>query len=107
MNKVILVTALLVGGLLTYVDTRPKFDDTGVLAAAILVSTMAFGFFGPKTPWLWALAVAVWIPAIAIVRTQNFGSLLALVIAFVGAYLGMAIRQIVAGPKTGFPPVRE
>ena len=37
MNKVLLVVALMLGGLIGYVDSRPNWDDTGVTAAALLV----------------------------------------------------------------------
>jgi hypothetical protein len=84
---------LVLGGLITYVDSRPNWDDTGVTAMAILVATGVLGFVDPSRPWLWAVAVGLWIPALGIVQSQNYGSLLALLIAFVGAYAGMALRR--------------
>lgn len=94
MQRILLVVALGLGLAITYVDSRPNWDDTGVTAAAILVSCGLLGALGPKQPWLWALAVGLWIPLFGIVRAQNFGSLLALAIAFAGAYAGMALRRI-------------
>jgi hypothetical protein len=98
-QRALLPVALALGGLVTYVDTRPTWDDTGVTAAALLVISGGLGFLGPKRPWLWALAVGVWIPLLG-VRTQNYAAMLALVVAFVGAYGGMAIR-------TWLSPVRH
>lgn len=100
MQKILLAVALVMGGLITYVDSRPTWDDTGVTAAAVLVVCGALGFVGPKRPWLWALAVGLWIPLLGIVGTHNCGSLLALLIAVAGAYGGMAIRNAVAPART-------
>jgi hypothetical protein len=93
MNKVLLVVALTLGGLIGYVDSRPNWDDTGVTVAAILVCCGLLGAAGPSRPWLWALAVGFWIPLLGITRSGNYGSLLALPFAFAGAYAGMALRR--------------
>jgi len=95
MQKVLLVIALAVGGLIAYVDSRPNWDDTGVTAAAIFVVCGTLGAAGPNRPWLWALAVGLWIPVLGIAMTRNYGTLLALPIAFGGAYVGMAIRRMI------------
>ena len=95
MQKTILfVVALALGISVTYVDSRPNWDDTGITAAAILLSCGLLGAAGPRQPWLWALAVGLWIPILGIVRTQNYSSLLALAVAFIGAYAGMGLRRL-------------
>jgi hypothetical protein len=48
---------------------------------------------GPNRPWLWALVIGSWIPVLGIASASNYGSLLALVFAFAGAYAGMALRK--------------
>jgi len=100
MQKVLLVVALGLGGLVTYVDTRPTWDDTGVTAAALLVTSGVFGFLGPSRPWLWAIALGIWIPLIGIARTQNYSTLFALAVAFAGAYGGMVIRGWLSPART-------
>lgn len=99
MQRVLLAVALALGGLVTYVDGRPTWDDTGVTVAALLVFSGVLGFLGPNRPWLWALALGVWIPLLGVARTQNYWAMLALVVAFVGAYGGTAVR-------TSLSPVR-
>ncbi|HEX4859540.1 MAG TPA: hypothetical protein VFV17_11010 [Usitatibacteraceae bacterium] len=93
MQKTLMAIALVLGGLVTYVDTRPTWDDTGITAAVLLAVAGVLGFFGHARPWLWALAVGSWIPLIAIARSQNYAALLALVFAFAGAYAGAAIHD--------------
>jgi hypothetical protein len=92
MQKTLLVSALLAGLFFAYVDSRPTWDDTGVLAGAILLTCGLISVLGFKRPWLLALSVGAWIPLRGIFITHNFGSILALVIAFVGAYLGWMFR---------------
>ena len=92
MQKVLVVVALALGGVVAYVDTRPTWNDTGVTAAALLLASCVFGFLGPKRPWLWALALGVWIPLLGVIWTLNYRAVMALVVTFVGAYIGMAIR---------------
>ena len=72
MHKVLLALALGLGGLITYVDTRPNWDDTGVTAMAIFLSCGLLGAVGPRRPWLWALAVGIWIPVLGIAVTGNY-----------------------------------
>ena len=92
MQKGILAIALVLGALITYVDSLPTWDDTGMTAGVLLITAGILGFLGPSRPWLWALALGMWIPLLGILRDQNYATLLALAVAFVGAYSGMAIR---------------
>ncbi len=71
MNMVLFVASLAIGAGITYVDSRPNWDDTGVTVAAILVSCGILGAAGPSRPWLWALAVGLWIPLLGIACTAT------------------------------------
>ena len=98
MQRILLAVALVLGGLLAYVDSSPAWDDTGVMAGVIFLTAGVLGFLGPQRPWLWALALGLWIPLLGIVQEQNYGSLVALVMAFAGAYAGMAMRKGLVPP---------
>ena len=100
MNKTILaLIAVFCGAAITYVDSRPTWDDTGITAIAILLTSGVFAFSSPQRWWLWAIPVGIWIPMFGIVRTQNFAAVLALVVAFTGAFLGMVIRNGIVGTR--------
>ena len=88
-----LMLALCLGGFVTYVDSRPTWDDTGVTAAALFVCAAVFGFASPRWAWAWALALGLWIPLVGVLRAGNYGSLLALLFAFAGAYGGLLLRK--------------
>lgn len=92
MQKIFIAIAVIAGLFFAYVDSRPTWDDTGVLAGAILLTCGLIAVIGYQRPWLLALAVGAWIPLRGILITHNYGSILALVIAFVGAYGGWALR---------------
>jgi hypothetical protein len=94
MSRALLLIAVVFGLLVAYVDCRPNFDDAGVTALAVFVVAGLFALIEPRYPWLWALAVGIWIPIACIALTNNFGSLLAL--AFAGAYSGTACRRFLA-----------
>lgn len=93
MSKPLFAAALGVGALLTWFDARPGHDDSGVSAGLVLIAAAAFGFLAPQRPWLGALLVAGGIPLVGILQHGNMGSLLALGVALVGAYLGMGVRR--------------
>ena len=82
-----------IGVVIAYIDSRPGWDDTGVMAAAIALSCCLLAMASATSPWLIAIAVGAWLPLIEILTTGNWGSLLALVFAFGGAYLGAAFRR--------------
>jgi uncharacterized membrane protein (DUF441 family) len=94
MQKTLLVAAIAFGILIGYMDSRPSFDDTGITAGVILLTTAVLGAVAPARPWVWALAVGVWVPLFEIYAASNYGSLLALAFAFAGAYAGMVARRV-------------
>ena len=85
--------AIALGTSIAYVDSRPTWDDAGVTAMALFLIAAAFGFAGPRRPWIWATALGVWIPLLGVLGSGNYGSLLALLVAFAGAYGGMLLRK--------------
>jgi hypothetical protein len=94
----LLALAAAMGLAIAWVDSRPNWDDTGITAGALLLTSAVFGAASPRSPWQWALAIGLWIPAMGILRQGNFSTLLVLVFTFAGAYLGALLRKTVAPP---------
>jgi len=92
--RVLFLVALLLGALITWVDSRPNWDDTGITAGVLLLVSAGFGAIHPRFAWLWALALGAGIPLVGIVAAHNFGAILALIIAMIGAYLGAAAHHL-------------
>lgn len=94
MQVLLFIIAIAIGHLFAYIDSQPTWDDTGVLAFAIAITCAIMAFISPRRPWLWALAVGVWIPLHNIIHNGNLDSLLALVFALAGAYFGAALAKL-------------
>jgi hypothetical protein len=77
-----------------FIDSRPHWDDTGITVGLILFVSACFGFIMPRRAWIWALTIGFWIPVWNIVQYNNFSSLIAIPIAFVGAYFGVIIYKL-------------
>jgi hypothetical protein len=92
MQSLLLAAAVVAGLFSAYVDSRPNWDDTGILAFGILIVSGLITLLGARRPWLIALAVGIWIPLHGILIAHNYGSILALAFAFVGAYGGWLVR---------------
>jgi len=95
MRKWFFFAAAAVGLGIAYIDSRPIWDDAGITAGAVLLSCGLLAFFSPRKPWLWALAVGIWIPLAAVFFNHNYSGFLALAFAFAGAYGGALIRRLV------------
>jgi hypothetical protein len=95
LERLVLFGAVAVGLALGYVDSRPSWDDTGVTAGALILAALLLGALAPRRPWAVALAVGSWIPLFGIVGSRNYGSLLALAVAFAGASAGSLLRRVI------------
>jgi hypothetical protein len=97
LHRLLLAASIAIGLSIAFVDSRPRWDDTGVSAAALLLSAMLLGAIGPRRPWAWALAVGVWIPLHSVVSAPSWRSMtmfVVVLIPMVGAYVGMAGRRL-------------
>jgi hypothetical protein len=99
MQKILLALAILMGLFIAYVDSRPTWDDTGITAGTMLLSSGLFTLIGYRRPWLIALAIGLWTPVYETYLSRNFSlpgvillPLVILLITFVGAYAGWAVR---------------
>jgi hypothetical protein len=92
MQKILTGIAVLAGLFFGYVNSRPTWDDTGILVGGLLLTCGLIALIGYQRPWLLALLVGGWIPLYDIFVNHTFGSILALIIAFVGAYAGWYLR---------------
>jgi uncharacterized membrane protein (DUF441 family) len=92
MQKILLAIAIIAGLFYAYVDSRPTWDDTGITVGVILLTCGILALIGFQRPWLLALAVGLWLPLYEIFTTHAYASIVALIIAFIGAYGGWAVR---------------
>jgi hypothetical protein len=93
-QKLLWILSLIVGLLIAYVDSRPTWDDTGITVFALLVAGGIIGLLVQRRPWLYALALGVWIPLWGILHAHDFAMLIVLLFPFAGVYVGWALRQL-------------
>ena len=98
-QKILLALAILTGLFIAFVDSRPTWDDTGITAGALLLSSGLFTLLGYRRPWLIALAIGLWTPLYETYLSHNFRfpgvilfPLVVLLISTIGAYAGWAAR---------------
>ena len=92
MQSILLAVAVLAGLFSAYVDSRPNWDDTGILVGGLLLVSGLLTLLGHRRPWLIALAVGIWIPLHDIYLSHDPRMLVVLLIPFVGAYAGWVVR---------------
>ena len=92
-SVLLLIGATIAGLTIAWIDSRPNWDDTGISVLMIIVAATLFGYLSSQKPWLTALTVSIWIPLFGIFLSHNFGSLLALIPGFAGAYLGYFFKN--------------
>lgn len=90
-----MILAVGIGLVIGWVDTRPNWDDTGITVALIFGTTLLFGLAIRERPWMWALAISIWVPMFNVAQSRNFESLVAIVPAFLGSYLGYIVRRAI------------
>ena len=92
MQYLLLAIGAAAGLLITYVDSRPGWDDTGITAGLLFISAGLLTLLGFRRPWLMGLAVGIWLPAYYIYRAHDPLMLIVLLIPMAAAYLGWAAR---------------
>ncbi len=90
---ILLLVALVMGLLIGWIDTRPDWDDSGIIVGAILLGSGLLGAVMPSRAWVWGLIVGGCILLLGLVLNHNLVEWPALVIAFVGAYTGVLVRR--------------
>lgn len=88
------VAAAAIGVAIAYVDSQPTWDDTGVTVSLILLTAAIVAGISGRWPWLWALLIGVWVPLFEIRGESGAASLVAPLVASLGAIAGFALVRI-------------
>jgi hypothetical protein len=83
------------GATIAWIDVQPNWNDTGITALMIFISSLFCGYRANQKPWIIALIIGLWAPIFSMLTTQNFGAFLSLIPAFIGAYIGYLFRKII------------
>jgi hypothetical protein len=80
------LVAAAIGLTLGYLDSRPSWDDTGITAGLLLLTSAMVAGLSGRRPWLWALLIGIWIPLLEVWGAAGLASVAALAISTVGAF---------------------
>ena len=75
-----------IGLALGYLDSRPSWDDTGITAGLLLLTSALVAGLSGRHPWLWALLIGLWIPLLEVWGEAGLASLAALAFSTLGAF---------------------
>ncbi|HEX9018803.1 MAG TPA: hypothetical protein VF806_06435 [Anaerolineaceae bacterium] len=96
MQKILLALALAAGALIAYVDSRPTWDDTGITVFALLAVAGIVGLLAQRRPWLFGLAIGLWLPLWEVLKThKDFLIFITLLFPLAGVYAGWGLRQVI------------
>ena len=95
MPKILLAVAVAAGLSIAFIDSRPTWDDTAITVGALLVAGGILGLLIKQRPWLYALALGLWLPLWEGIASRNFTILVVLAFPFVGVYAGWILGQMV------------
>ncbi len=93
MQKILLALSLAAGLGIAFIDSRPSWDDTAITVAALVVCGGIIGLLLQRRPWLFALALGLWLPLWEGITSRNFSILVVLVFPFAGVYAGWALGK--------------
>ncbi len=96
-SLVLLAVAIGAGLFITWIDSRPNWDDTGITAGLIFTFSAMLGTAVPRRPWVWGLAVGGWVPLFGLILRREPATLIALAAGMAGAYAGAGIRKLLDG----------
>ena len=89
-TMLVALLALLAGCAITWVDTRPGWDDTAITAAALLIAGAASAYAGLR--W-WLATALIAVPLVVVERGGGNAVLLAVAFTAAGAIGGALVRR--------------
>jgi len=93
-DALLAVAAVGIGLAIGYVDAQPTWDDTGITVSLLLLTSAVIAGLSGRRPWLWALLLGGWVPIFEAWGSGGPASLIALLVAAVGAGLGYVLVRV-------------
>ena len=89
----LVVMSIGIGLVIAYVDSTPKWDDTGITATMLLLMAALISGLSARRPWLWAILIGAWIPILEF-SSAGWAGLTAIGVAAIGATAGYLLARV-------------
>jgi hypothetical protein len=73
-RRFIFIVTFVMGLLISCIDSRPGWDDSGISASMVFGISALAAFLSPERPWVWALITGIWIPLYGIIFSGNIAN---------------------------------
>ncbi len=94
-----LLVSILMGLVIYWVNTLPNWDDAGIIATSIVLTSAVISYFYKTIPLVWGLAISCWIPVFGIIKTGDYKMLLILLFGLIGSLGGYFVRKLMIPAK--------
>lgn len=91
----VVLLALIIGVAIAYVDSRATWDDAGITAGALFITSAVLAVLSPRAAWLIGVVVGLPVLAFNIVLHGNFGAVMGIVVSLVGAGVGRLVGKAI------------
>lgn len=92
---VAVMLSVAIGVVIAYVDSRVTWDDAGITAGALFVTSAVAAAVSPRAAWIVGFATGLPVVAFNIALHGNVGSLFAIVVTLIGAVLGRFVGKTI------------
>jgi hypothetical protein len=90
-----LILAVTAGCIIGWIDSGPRWNDTGITIGMIVLSSMAFGIMAKRRVWLYALVIGLLVTSFNFILHNNLQSAMSIAFALAGAYSGVIIKKLI------------
>jgi hypothetical protein len=95
-----LLVSTLLGLTIYWIDSQPNWNDTGITATLIVLTSVIISYFYKSRPWLWGIIISLWIPLFGIMKSGDYMMLFILLFGLIGSFGGYFIHKLMVPAKT-------
>jgi hypothetical protein len=94
-----MAAGLALGMFIAWFDSRSGWDDAGITALALFFGAGVVGLFVRRRPWIFGLAIGMWMPVLSAIRGSDVRALFIFVFPLAGVYAGYGLRRLASADR--------
>jgi hypothetical protein len=96
---ILIILSLLAGILIGWIDSSPLWNDTGITAGLILISSFIIGLLTKRKAWIPALITGLSITSLNFIASNRLDSAISILFSLAGAYSGVSLKFLLKRNK--------